>query len=222
MAALMSKFESIGDNCEFGFIQRFHFHEEGGLLRWALLDIDALLMGLQNRFEGVYAFENLVPTGGGTMVFDQLTKIAFHTHMTATEQAGTWVFDHDEVERRAIHQDELRKIEYLRSKFWNTLAAGKKVVVFKNNNAIPTELALRLHTEIQRFGSCPLLYVDPQQPGERAGTVTCVAEGLYRGVIDWFAPYDKANETSQACWEEICQNTLILHTGQSLEPNSKS
>ena len=53
-AALFENFESLGDNCEFGFV-RHHFHptNTSSLLRWAGTDVDRLVQGLESGFAGV-------------------------------------------------------------------------------------------------------------------------------------------------------------------------
>ena len=52
-AALMLRFESIGDSCEFGSVQRRYAAEPLGLLRWNDVQLDDLLAALANRFEGM-------------------------------------------------------------------------------------------------------------------------------------------------------------------------
>lgn len=213
MQNILSRFESIGDNCEFGFVQRHHQYEEGGLLRWALVvDSSAIIKGIPTRFAGMFAFENLAPAGGGTMVLDTLSQIAFHTHLTSQEKDGALVFDKPENERREIHADEAIKLTYLSDKFFATLAEGQKILVFKQNSIVPPDVAHAILRAVSVFGNCSLLYVDPVCSGEVPGTVERIAHRLYRGMIDRFAPYDKANEISIDVWSTLCRNTLELHS----------
>jgi hypothetical protein len=208
----IERFESVGDNCEFGFLQQHHHHEAGGLLRWALLgSSEALIRGIQTRFAGMFAFENLVPAGGGTMVFDTKAGIAFHTQMRSSETGGTWQFDLSEAERRVIHAEEAGKMAYLVEKFFTTLAEGRKILVFKQNRIVPRPVAEAILAAVSTYGECSLLFVDPQGPGETAGTVERLSERLYRGVIDRFAPYEQANDISVACWTAICEAAAALH-----------
>lgn len=51
--SLVARFESLGDNCEFGFVQRRSGVEDGGLLRWAVSPPEALLKAIRSRFSGV-------------------------------------------------------------------------------------------------------------------------------------------------------------------------
>jgi hypothetical protein len=214
MKELSGKFESIGDNCEFGFVQQHYQFEGGGLMRWALVgNADALINGIRTRFAGMFAFENLIPTGGGTMVFDRKAGIAFHTDMTSVEQGGRFVFAKSEAERREIHAEEAGKLAYLVDKFFVTLSEGQKILVFKQNRVIAPEVAQAILAAVGAYGDCSLLYVDPQQPGEVVGSVERVSERRYRGVIDRFAPYDRANDVSIEAWTEICMATAKLVAG---------
>src|SRR4029077_19430059 len=50
---LMMRFESLGENCEFGLAQRRCGAEPLGLLRFASAPLPVLLAGLRGRFEGM-------------------------------------------------------------------------------------------------------------------------------------------------------------------------
>ena len=43
LPTLLNSFESLGDNCEFGFVQRKFGTEPAGLLRWAIASPAALV-----------------------------------------------------------------------------------------------------------------------------------------------------------------------------------
>jgi len=147
------------------------------------------------------------------MVFDTRCGIAFHTQMHSTSVGGTFVFNHGEAERRAIHAEEAGKMAYLVDKFLATLSEGSKILVFKQNRIVPRPVAEAILTDVSTYGGCSLLFVDPQQPGETAGAVERLGERLYRGVIDRFAPYEQANDISLACWTHICEATITLRNG---------
>ncbi len=52
-AELLCHFESLGRNCEFGFVQRLSGAEPMGLLRFAGMSFDALVQALNTRFAGI-------------------------------------------------------------------------------------------------------------------------------------------------------------------------
>src|SRR5437016_5768301 len=79
-ARIIAEFESLGDNCEFGFVQRHHGLEPGGLLRWASSNFDGLVHALECRFTGLYQLDDLEPYTPN-MVIDRKYGIAFHSAM---------------------------------------------------------------------------------------------------------------------------------------------
>jgi len=81
---VLGRFESLGDNCEFGFVQRQLGLESGGLFRWSVTSATSLITLLETRFEDLYRFENLVPTNSKNMIRDTATDIGFHTEMSVT------------------------------------------------------------------------------------------------------------------------------------------
>ena len=50
---LVTRFESLGDNCEFGLVQRKMGAEPLGLLRFSYIELPLLLRGLRRGFEGL-------------------------------------------------------------------------------------------------------------------------------------------------------------------------
>jgi hypothetical protein len=59
VAELMLKFESLGQNCEFGFVQRSCHAEPNDLLRFASAPLPSLLAALQASFNGMGDPESL-------------------------------------------------------------------------------------------------------------------------------------------------------------------
>jgi hypothetical protein len=55
------RIESLGDNCELGFVLRHLGVEAGSLFRWAAMKPEQLLMKLRADFDGMYEFANLSP-----------------------------------------------------------------------------------------------------------------------------------------------------------------
>jgi len=49
----LQRFESLGENCEFGFLLRHHQVASGGFFRWAFTPLHSLIRILAADFEGV-------------------------------------------------------------------------------------------------------------------------------------------------------------------------
>lgn len=62
----IGRLQSLGENCEFGFVQRSLGVETSSLLRWAIAkpeDVAALLENIREgqTFEQLYAYESITP-----------------------------------------------------------------------------------------------------------------------------------------------------------------
>lgn len=195
-SVLLNRFESLGDNCEFGFVQRRSGIEPGGLLRWTVSPPGPLVEAIEARFEGIYQFENVVPFTP-RMVEDRRSGIKFHSAMTSTDG----VFDLDPERRREVHQTEYEKISYLRGKLLQLLETGEKTFVYKRNAGVDEALIGRLSSAIAAHGPSRLLYVkaDPA----RAGTVEVVSKALTMGFVERFAPYAAANDLAYESWIQM-------------------
>lgn len=192
----ISRFESLGDNCEFGFVQRHLGVDPGGLLRWATTGPHLLPGLIRSEFDGIYHFENLTPSSRD-MVRDAGSGVFFHSRMTSTDG----VFDHSEAERRAIHGEEIGKIRYLVAKLLAALREGR-VFVLKHNRGLDVALVDSIAAAIAERGPGWLLNVTAQ--GELpVGEVAFVGRNVFTARVDRLAPYDKADDVSYEVWTGI-------------------
>jgi hypothetical protein len=205
--AIISRFESIGDNCEFGFVQRKLGLEVGQLLRWAFIPTESLLAALRNEFNALYEFEKLIPAAHD-MVWDQTYHISFHSHMRSEVLDGKLQFKLSEEEREKIHKEEIRKIMYLRHKFYNNMRAGGQFYVIKKNAGLSMEICSEIYKIIASVGENRLLAVVTAETPEQIGTVAPHADGFTIGYIDRLAPYNQADDVSLETWIKLCRAAL--------------
>ncbi|WP_378944779.1 hypothetical protein [Paracoccus sp. R86501] len=198
-------FESLGSNCEFGFVQRHAGVEPGGLLRWAISPPQALAECIRNSFESIYKFENLFPSAP-RMVKDNGSGLAFHTRMYSTD--GNFDIS-DLEERKKIWIEESGKVFYLRDKLNSLLSSGEKTFVYKRNEGISRADLGNIGAAISERGPGRLLYVE-LDPDRKPGSVYRYGDNILIGVIDAFAPYSAANNASYDVWNEILSNAADL------------
>jgi hypothetical protein len=197
----LAEFESLGDNCEFGFVQQyFDIRLPPGLLRWAATDHRRLLSGLTNSFAAL-TLPNLIRVLPGDPDY-RLATPYFNLHSFQPTDAGA-VMQHDAMHRRGV-----AVLGFLRRKLLRDIAEARKIFVFKTDAADFDEPAMRgLHAALRRHGSAALLCVTPAAAGAPAGEVTRLDEGLYAAQVTRFVlaegPYDE--------WLAICERTLHLH-----------
>lgn len=195
------QFENIGDNCELGFVKRLHGDESGGLLRWARSSHEALIKALRHKFEDVYAFENL-SAFWDNMVLDSLYGFCFHTDMLSKNRQWT----ESEARRREIYKPEKEKIDYLVEKFFQRLADPSVILVYKNNENVPHEVADALAQAIAEHGPARLLVVRHTEDPVLIGHVRH-EQSYLAGYLDRFAPYGQSDDVSPV-WDSILSEAL--------------
>ena len=206
------RFESLGDNCEFGFVLRRLSCEAGSLFRWASMKPDQLLAKLRAGFAGMYRFENLSPLRTG-MVLDSAYGIGWHSDMKSDVTGGRLVFRDDEPTRRALHRREIRKIQYLQAKFTARAAMGGVIFVVKSNPGIAPATIEELYDALAALAGhddFALLEVQATDDPARIGGVEWRRPGLMRGYVTRFAPYHRADDIDAAAWFSVVQGALRL------------
>ncbi len=199
--ALMLRFESLGENCEFGLVQRRCGAEPLGLLRFSSSPLPKLLAALDARFEGMGAPEKLevqLSTNGEEyMVLDRRFGFLYHAWVKAGELTP-----------EQIHAREARRVPFLARKLIEDLEAGEKIFVFHGMAPLTAAEAQALWKAIRRYGSGRLLWVERATIGHGPGTVDQLEDGLYKGYVDRFAPGENAHDLSLACWMELCEAAM--------------
>ena len=187
-----SRIESLGDNCELGFVLRRLGLEAGSLFRWARSRAEQICCLLEADFDRIYEFDALTPSRL-TMVEEARYGINWHTEMHAHIVDGRLAFVADLATRRDIHHRELQKFRYLIDKLHYRLTAGGLLLVIKANEGIAPATLRRLHAALaaQAAGaSFTLLEVRAADAPEAVGTVVEQSSGLLTGYISTFAEYD--------------------------------
>lgn len=202
-ADTLKRFESLGDNCEFGFVQRANGYEEGGLLRWAISPLNNLIHCLDTDFRNFYLYENLEPSAPD-MVRDTATGLAFHTDMRSLD--GQFILE--DAPRRAIYAKEKTKMYYLLDKFRMRLRQQDTICVYKQNVGVTDAEAFRLQAALSKFGETILLVVRSIDQHQKHGTVERSRAGFLIGYVDQFAPYSQADHISIQVWNHLIRNAL--------------
>ena len=200
---LMLKFESLGQNCEFGLVQRRCQAEPLGLLRFSSTPLPRLLDALEARFAGMGAPQSigvsLSPNGREYMVRDSRFGFTYHAWVNAGEMHP------DEIMQR-----EARRVPFLVRKLVEDLESGAKIFVFKGMGPMTEEEAFPLAMALRRYGPNRLLLVNPADAEHRAGTVAARAPGFMVGYVDRFAPGDNAHDLSLGSWVKVCREAYRL------------
>lgn len=204
---LMMQFESLGENCEFGLVQRRCGAEPLGLLRFASAPLPVLLAGLRARFEGIGEPDEievqLSENRQEYLVIDKRFGFLYHPWVLVGEAAPG-----------EIRQREVKRLPFLRRKLLEDLDEARKIFVYRGMRQQPQVLILRLVEALRAYGPVDLLWVTLHDNEHPPGTVEAVAPGLLKGYIDRFAPGENAHALSLECWIALCRNALALHRSQ--------
>jgi len=200
---LVMRFESLGENCEFGLAQRRCGAEPLGLLRFASAPLPVLLAGLKARFEGVGDADQIeVRVSANSqeyLVIDRRYGFLYHPWVLVGEA------DPEDIRRR-----EEKRLPFLRRKLVEDLTEARKIFVYRGMRRLPQPLVLRLVAAMRDYGRTTLLWVELQDDEHPAGTVEPLTAGLLKGYIDRFAPGENAHALSLDCWIQLCRNALRL------------
>ncbi len=204
-AALAGRFQSLGDSCEFGLVQRHLGADPLRLLRFAGINLRNLLLGLNSEFDGLddAALLSLRLSGGpGKGEFILLhDRYGLNSHIFAHEHTGN---------AEAVLARARQKLALQRRMFLEDLEDAEKIFVLKRNDPLALAEVLPVWSCLRGYGDNTLLYVVAADADHLPGTVERRAPGLLCGYIDRFAPYDDAHNLFDECWISICRNAHAL------------
>ena len=200
----LNKIESLGDNCELGFVMRNLKYEESGLFRWSITPVSALNKFLDDPTTNLYEESDLTPCSPG-MVLDNKNGFSFHTKMRSEKNGkGEFCYKQRKCERLRIYEKEKQKIDYLQAKFIKRLQSSKGSLYFiKSNNGIPEAEVSTLSYILNSYCEKHVLIevrtlelCDRQDLSPKSDThyVACVGK---------FAPYIRANDVVFNDWNRV-------------------
>ena len=204
-AALFARFEGLGDNCEFGLVQREFGLEPFSLFRWVGTDAARLVLGLCRRFEGLGdpGFTRLEWRGEPPEYKLQDRRyLSMHTWLNERQA--------DPAREAEILAAGCARLRLLRRKLLADIEAGARIFVFKASGPdAGTESFHAVHAALRGIGPAPLLCVTRAATPEAVGRVEALGDGLYLGHIDQFS----RATISFATWRRVCAATAALVDG---------
>ena len=175
---LLKQFESLGENCELGFVQEHLGVHSIGLFRWSGITLDNLVTALDTKLAGIGAVEN------SGIYSDNLYKEYYFKDLRYGMHTHTKMFEHEVQGDKALNV-LCRRTQRLCEKLLEDFEEGRKIFVFQSSVVLAEPDLLRLHGAVRRLGpTAELLYIHPAQAGQRAGSVKRSKPGLLVGVID--------------------------------------
>ena len=196
-------FESLGDGCEFGCVQRRYGADPAGLLRWNDVGLDGLMAALGARFAGLGDPANtalVVAPDREILIEDRRWGLGLHTFRYEGED------DRDALLARAC-----RGIAHLRDALLADLAAAEKIFVFRSTGLDADRLEA-LHRALRAYGPVRLLDVQPAAPTAptvfqgAAGELVEVEAGCYVGFLERLGALEEGTwDIAYDDWVAVCR-----------------
>jgi hypothetical protein len=194
---LMYQFESLGENCELGLVQRKYGAEPLSLLRWTSVHPFALVKLLKTQFEGVgdpdQMTMNEAPWGEIFLSYNRF-GMNFHTFRNKISE-----------NREIWFAQECSRLAFLRDKLLEDISEGDKIFVYKMQAGLSDDVLGHMRDIAEQAGVKKLLFVLPQSDQRKAGEVLPREKGCAIGYISELGPSDGVWNIPFGEWVQVCQ-----------------
>ena len=196
-------FESLGNDCELGFVQRQLGAEPIGLLRFAGMPLIHLVRGLRSGFAGLAedaTFRMQTDVHSELIGVDDHYKLEYHTAQYRPD-----------ADPESLRLSEITRQKFLARKLIEDLEDAEKIFVIKDKNGLPGDYLMLLMDAIRALGSGVLLWVDVADNIHPVGSADVIAPGLMKGYLDRFANLPEGpHTTSLESWRLMLRNAHAL------------
>lgn len=195
---MLSRFESLGDDCEFGFVQKDHGVDTPSLLRFGGMRLHRLREALDNGFAGIEDRSNLTAfglDGGEHMIMQNYYRYAYHTFVSSLD-----------VSRAEILDRESKRLAFCKRKLVDDLQDGEKIFVVKTSGVSQPSLGdvVQAAEAMRRYGNGVLLWVIPEDANNPVGNLRWHSENMLEARIDKLAPVGSVQHYSPY-WMSVCR-----------------
>jgi hypothetical protein len=198
---LLQLFEGLGENCDFGVVQRAVGIEPFGLFRFAACKSSDVAALLRERFHPLGEPEDLWldEVGPRREYWVKSHRFSFEAH--TDRYAGA---DDPQVARTA----QIEKLRFLKARLIGDLSRGRKIFVFKGTSALAT--IREIAAQLQAYGRNCLLWVNVADGAHRPGLVERHSDELLFGFVSHFGTYDGDPSLPIEDWVAVCANAYRL------------
>lgn len=206
---VVGRFQSLGDSCEFGFVQRYAGAEPIDLLRLAgfgapvelrlRLTIEALAAGFEGLGDPASVVCELRDDTHPRQydIWDKRWGLLIHPERSENE-----------ISAEALLAQQARILAFRRRRLLEDLASADRIFVWKANIP-PAEPKVReLLACLLRYGPNRLLWVREAQDDKPPGYAEDAGGGLILGYVSRLAPYHDAANVDLESWLDVCRSAL--------------
>jgi tetratricopeptide (TPR) repeat protein len=195
---LMMGFESLGEDCEFGLVQRHFGAEPLSMLRWCSTHPGTIISGLRRKFEGTGLLEHVEVDLGKPeiMINDKASGIRFHTFIQRSPNL--------DLEKFAAQQ--AKHLGHLKRRFLDRLNDGEKIYVYKALKTYPADSVETIYAEIRNFSDSPLLAIYRADDANPPGSLRHIRDKMFFGYLNKFGLDDgPVWKVSFDLWVGLCR-----------------
>jgi tetratricopeptide (TPR) repeat protein len=196
LARLMLDFEGLGDNCEFGIVQRYFGAEPLGLFRFTAIKPHTLINQLAEQFASIGdpAHTVLTLTDQGCRLDDDRGLFYMHTYI-----------DNKDLDHAKVLTQQIKRMNFLKRELIEDLRAAEKIFVFKDSEQVADDDLLKtLAKGLAAYGPNFLLVVrlaDAQNP---PGSTRLVTSDIMVGHLETIFPMSGPN-FDYGSWRNILE-----------------
>lgn len=205
LAERLGAFQSLGGNCEFGFVQRYGGVEPSGLLRFSYTPIDDLIHALSTDFSEYGVPNDLViePTDSD---YYYCRSRRYNIWSNTAQTTGS-------IDAEALLRREYGRVAHLKRKMLAELADGSKILVRKAGQGETDADFARLSAAIRRHGPSTVLRVTEAGAAWTPQPVRRAAQGILEGSVRRFAPTEEAWDLDLEPWLQLCDKAYAAARG---------
>ncbi|MBN8904995.1 MAG: hypothetical protein J0H57_28605, partial [Rhodospirillales bacterium] len=204
LQSMLHAFQSIGDNCEYGFVQRWAGAEPLDLLRFAGFAarpehrLQLTIAALEAGFEGLGAEGSVTCELQGSnqqrefIVRENRWNLSLHTG----KHEG-------EVDPLALPREQQRVLSFKRRELLEDLRTAHRPFLWKADSGNAEGEIRQLVQCLRAYGPNLLLWVRLSDAEHSAEMVEYAGEGLLIGYASRFAPYEAVEEIDLASWHTL-------------------
>ena len=207
---IVMRFESLGEDCEFGLVQRHFGFEPLGLLRWVSVAPEALCLALEEGFASLDDVTDLEIKLIGPEYHTHGKRYAMrmHTHILQSEYKGSF---------QQLHAQLFRRLRYLKNKLLDDLKSAEKVLVWQSGigSTLSEAVVLRMHRAVRNYGSNTLLVVRRDGDPTKVPNIELQMPGLLTGTLRQVDKVKGSDGKVRVCspfsgWLTLCRQALVL------------
>ncbi len=203
MNEVLRHFESCGDDCEFGMMQRkVGKVEQVGLFRFASVSLESLIKGLNRNFSDIASDQNL----------EIIQYADEHDYMGREKNYGMLYHIYrykKDTDADSLLKTEIKRLRFLARKFLEDIESGDKLLVIKKKDGLAAFEVAELLDCVRTRGSATIFWVSECDAQNPAGSAYWVCPGLIRGFVDRFDVSPLQN-ISHDSWASACRAAFAV------------